>query len=86
MALMRAEIDKRTIGGLASGGTATYAHGLRGAPDAVLIRYVATQASATGWIGIAAPVDGTNVSLQNCGRANSGDIEVIAMRFHSLIQ
>lgn len=87
MALMRVNVDKRTIASIASGGTATYAHGLGGIPDAVPIRFIATLASTTAWIGgITALVDATNVSIQNCGCAASGDIEVCAMRFHSLIQ
>lgn len=88
MALMRVQIDKRTIAGLASGGTATYAHGLGAAPDAVLIRFIATLAAAgaTQWIGIAVPVNATNITLQNCGSIASGDMEVCAIRFHTIIQ
>jgi len=87
MALMNVLVDKRTIGSIASGGTSTYAHGLLGTPDAVHIRFIATLASTTSWIGgISALVDATNVSLQNCSHAASGDIEVCAVQFHSVIQ
>lgn len=86
MALMRVQVDKRTIAGLASGANATFAHLLGGVPDAVLIRFVATLASTTSWIGIAAPVDATNVTLQNIGAGAGGDMEVCTLRFHSLIQ
>jgi hypothetical protein len=87
MALMRYYIDKRTIANIAQGGTVTYAHGLPGAPDIVSIRMIATQASVTGWLGITAPIDATNVTLQNCGGgAGSGTIEVTAVRFHSIMQ
>jgi hypothetical protein len=85
MALMRREIDKRTLAGLASQGTATFAHGLAGVPDAVVIRKV--DATATlNWNLIRAIIDGTNVTLQNCGSGAGADMEVCTMRFHSLIQ
>jgi len=86
MALMRVNIEKRTIAGLAAEGTVTFAHGLGATPDVVHIRHIATLASSVSWINIAAPVDATNVTLQNFGRTTSPDMEVIAMRFHSLIQ
>jgi hypothetical protein len=87
MALMRVSIDKRTIAGLASAGTATYAHGLPGIPDVVRIRFTNAGITATtAWVLIRAPVDATNVTLQNCGAGAGTDMEVDAMVFHSLIQ
>lgn len=87
MALMRAYIDKRTVTSIASNANTTYAHGLPGTPDTVLIRYVASQASTTAWVGgISALVDVSNVTIQNCGRGGSGNLELCAIAFHSIIQ
>jgi hypothetical protein len=83
---MNVNIDKRTIANIASGGNATYAHGLPGTPDTVDIRFVATIAVTTNWIRINARVDPVNVTLYNDGTAGSGVMEVCAMQFHSLIQ
>lgn len=86
MALMRANIDKRTLAGLTTLDNVTFAHGLGGVPDAVFVRYIATVATATSWWGANAVVDGTNVTLNNPGNATSMNMEVCTLRFHSLIQ
>lgn len=86
MALMGVRIDKRTLAGLASNGTVAFAHGLGGAPDVVKIRFIATLASNTNPSQINAPIDATNVTLQNSGAAAGSNMEVITMRFHSIIQ
>jgi len=86
MALMRVNIEKRTQAALTANQTATFAHGLAGAPDAVHIRFVATLASTTNWIGVNAVVDATNVTLQNGGATTSPAMEICAVRYHSLIQ
>jgi hypothetical protein len=78
-------VDKRTIAGLASGGTATYPHGLGKAPDTVIVRWIATLATAAAVANIAALVDATNVSLQNIGSVVSPNMEVCAVVFHSLM-
>jgi hypothetical protein len=87
MALLRFYIDKRTLATIASDANINFAHGLPTIPDAVAIRFVATLASTTAWVGgIAAYIDATNVTLYNCGRATSGVLEVSTMCFHSIIQ
>jgi hypothetical protein len=86
MALMRVEIDKRTIAGLTSLDVATFAHGLLGAPHAVLVRFVLTVGAATSWYSINAQANATNVTLQNIGNTPSNDFEVCTLRYHSLIQ
>jgi len=86
MALMRYYIDKRTIAGLTTLQTATYAHGLPWAPNAKFIRYINTANTSTSWFGINAVCDATNVTLQNPGNATSPDFEVAAVCFHSIIQ
>lgn len=86
MTLMNVQIDKRTLPTIASNASATFAHGLPGAPDAVDIRFLASIATTTNWIRIVALVDGTNVSLYNDGTATSGTFEICTMTFHSLIQ
>lgn len=87
MALMRVNIDQRTIAGLAPQGTATYAHGLPVAPDAVSFRFLNVGITAAlAWNQIHALVDATNVTLQNAGAGATQDFEVTAIRYHSLIQ
>lgn len=86
MALMVVNIDKRTNAGLTSLDILTYAHGLPATPDAVYFRYIATIATATAWFGLNAAVDAANVTVRNMGDATSPDFEVVAVRFHSLIQ
>jgi len=86
MALMRVQIDKRTLAGLAADGTVAYAHGLGGAPDAVHIRFITAATATTLWVGSRAVIDATNVTINNDGGAAQPDIEVCAVRFHSLIQ
>lgn len=86
MALMRYYIDKRTLAALTSLDVATFAHGLNGMPDAVFVRYVATQATATNWIQVQAVYDATNVTLQNIGDGTTPALEVCTLRFHSMVQ
>lgn len=87
MALMRYYIDKRTLAGLASGGTATFAHGLPIAPDTVQIRFLNAGATATGNnVNMRAVIDATNVTIENAGAAASDNYEVVSIAFHSIIQ
>ncbi len=86
MALMRASIDKRTLAGLTTLDNVTFAHGLGGTPDAVFVRYIATLATSTSWFGANAVANATNVTINNPGNATGPDMEVCAIRFHSIIQ
>jgi len=90
MTLMRAYIDTRAIAGLAGGGTATFAHGLPGAPHHVFIRYVASLtnggASTTDWWGGVALFGAANVTISNPGNVASPNMEVASIQFHSIIQ
>jgi hypothetical protein len=86
MALMRYYIDKRTIAGLAADGTATYAHGLNGTPDTVQVRFIVATAVSALYRHVCAVVDATNVTINNAGAAACQDMEICAIRFHSMIQ
>jgi hypothetical protein len=86
MALMRAQIDKRTLAGLTTLDNVTFAHGLGGTPDAVIIRWIVSNATATSWYGANAVIDATNVTINNPGNATSPNMEVCTIRFHSIIQ
>ena len=86
MALMGTRIDKRTIAGLASQGTATYAHGLPGAPDSVSIRFLNVGLTAAlAWNQVHAVEDATNITLQNAGAGASQNMEVTAIVYHSAV-
>lgn len=86
MALMGVEIQRTAVPAIAAGANAVFAHGLRGAPDAVLVQYVASKAVVASWYTICAVIDANNVTLYNDGNHTSGDMVVCAMRFHSIIQ
>ncbi len=86
MALMRRYIDKRTIASLAADGTATYAHGLPGTPDTVTFRFVAAVTATALHKHLVAVIDATNVTIDNAGGGVTGDFEVCAICFHSMIQ
>jgi hypothetical protein len=86
MALMRANIDKRTLAGLTTLDNATFAHGLGGTPDAVFVRWIVSQASNTSWYGANVVYNASNVTINNPGNATSPNMEVCTVRFHSIIQ
>lgn len=77
--------DKRTIAGIASGGTATYPHGLGKTPDTVIIRWIQTLATAAAVGSIAALYDASNVTLQNIGSVLSPNMEASTIIFHSIM-
>jgi len=77
--------DKRTIAGIASGGTATYPHGLGKVPDTVVVRWNQTLATAAAVASIVPLIDASNVTLQNIGSVLSPNMEVSTIVFHSLI-
>lgn len=79
-------LDKRTIAGIAAGGTATYPHGLSKPPDTVIIRYLAIGATAASHIQIAALIDASNITLQNFGEVISPNLEVCSLVFHGIMQ
>ena len=87
MALLNTFIDSRTIGGLASNGTATFAHGLPAAPDFVIIQGIVTATGASN-AAMALPrysADATNVTLYATGLAGS-DLRVVSIVAHSIIR
>jgi len=86
MTLMRALVDKRFQAALAGNASIVFAHGLGGTPDTVDIRFTTNIPTTSGFVGITAPVDGTNVTIQNCGASPSPDMEIVSMRFHTIIQ
>jgi hypothetical protein len=86
MALMRVQIDRRTLAGLAADGTATYAHGLGGVPDTVQVRFIVATAVSALYRHVVAVIDATNVTINNAGGAACQDMEICAIRFHSMIQ
>lgn len=86
MALLGTYIDSRTLSGLATAGTVTYAHGLSAAPDFVLIQFVATIATSTNHYTLNALSDATNVTIQNSGNRTSPDFRAIAVQAHSIIR
>lgn len=85
MALLGSYIDSRTIAALTSGASASFAHGLPAAPDLVVVHENTTTNSTTG-IKLAWKSDGTNVSVYNHGTAATGTINVVSIRFHTIVR
>lgn len=86
MALLRNYIDQRTIISLAADGTASYAHGLPSAPDSVSFRIINQVTATAAEHTLRGVVNATNVTVYNNGAGASGDFEVTAIAFHSMIQ
>ena len=88
MTLMRVLVDKTSFAGLATDASITLAHGLGGIPDSVVVRSTATLASCTSnRVGACeALADGTLVTIRNGGSTTTPGLEVVSMRFHTIIQ
>lgn len=86
MALLRAYVDKRTLTELTRQDAVTFAHGLPGTPDTVDIRFLASKASTSRFIGICAVANATNITIQNAGGTTCPNMEVVSMVMHSMIQ
>ena len=77
--------DKRTLVGIGPGLMTTYAHGLPAAPDAIHIRIIQASASISSMPLLFTPVDNSNVTISNIGTGSSPNLEVCAVRFHSIV-
>lgn len=94
MAVMAVNIDKTLVAGMASGATASYFHNLPAPPDTIQVRFTVPSGATLSFVGIRAytalyttTAGATNVvQMQNTGADLSPNMEVTAIRFHSLIQ
>ena len=86
MALLGTLIDSRTLAAINTNASASFAHGLPAVPDEVSIIQISSAASATTIAQFNILWDGTNVSIYNCGSANSTALRVISKYYHSLIR
>lgn len=77
--------DKRTLVGIGAGRMTTYAHGLPAAPDAVHIRIIQSSATISIIPILFIPVDNNNVTISNIGSGSTPNLEVCAVRFHSIV-
>ena len=77
--------DKRTLAGIGPGLMATYAHGLPSAPDAIHIRIIQASATISTLPVLFTPIDNSNVTISNIGTGSSPNIEVCAVKFHSIV-
>lgn len=78
-------IDKRTLVGIGAGLVTTYAHGLPGIPDAIHIRIIQASATISTLPVLFTPVDNNNVTISNIGSGSSPNLEVCAVKFHSIV-
>lgn len=86
MALIGVRVDKRTLTELTREDAVTYTHGLPGAPDTIDVRFLASKASTSRFIGICAIANATNITIQNAGGTTCPNMEVVAMCIHTIIQ
>ncbi len=77
--------DKRTIAGLAPNASASFFHGLGKVPDVCQHRFITTLPSNVSAPLIAALVDVTGVTIQNCGGTNCPNMEVLTYTLHSIL-
>lgn len=85
MALLSTLVDQRTIAGIATTATTTFAHGLPSTPDVVLVEQIATSAT-NGAGGLDVSEDATNVTVRNNAAATSSDFRVTSIVLHSIIR
>lgn len=85
MALLGSFIDSRTVASFASNASASFAHGLPGVPDFVLVQGVGNATTAGGIIPLVS-ADATNVSLFASGSQSSPLVNVVSVVAHSIIR
>lgn len=90
MALLGTFVDSRTLATIATSGSATFAHGISGGPDFVIIQPEGTAVASSASIPHPlAQFDATNVTVYNAGQANVGGVtayRVISIKAHSIIR
>lgn len=88
MALLGTFIDVRTLATFASGGSASFAHGLPATPDMVIITQTANATNSSASIPqFAYNADATNVSVYNVGQGSgSNNPRVMSIVAHSVIR
>ncbi len=84
MALLGTLIDSRTNAAVNSNASTTFAHGLPASPDVVHVVQISSAASATNVTQFNVLWDATNVSIYNCGSANSTALKVVSVVFHAI--
>lgn len=86
MALLGKFIDQRTIAGIASSSSASFAHGLPAAPDFVIIAGFTSATVASGAAGLPSwAADATNVSLFATG-IGGNTFAITSVVAHSIIR
>lgn len=83
MALLGTLIDSRTLAGLTTADTVTYAHGLPAAPDCIIVQENTTT-NNTSNLKFSIKSDATNVSIWNYGEGTSATLRAVALVFHSI--
>lgn len=84
MALLGTYTEYRTIAGLTSAQSTSYAHSLGANPNVVVVNFIATLARSNTVALLSAQHDATNVTIRNNGNVTSPDFEVTAMVIHSV--
>lgn len=85
MALVGTHIESRTIAGLTSGESTSYAHAMGVNPDYAIIQYIQTLATSNTIALISVQHDASNVTVRNNGNVTSPNIRVVAVRIHALL-
>ena len=85
MALLGSLVDERDLDAIAAAGSYSYAHGLGGAPNYVIV-VENTTTNHTSCIKLAIKWDATNVTIYNHGTGVTATLHATAARIHSLVK
>lgn len=86
MALIGTYIETRTLAGLTSGQSTSYAHGLPSAIDFSIVTFISTLATSNTVAMISIQVDATNVTVRNNGNVTSPSMRIVNFMANSVIR
>lgn len=86
MALEGTHIESRTIAGLTSGQSTSYAHSLGVNPDYAIVQFIQTLATSNTVAMISVEHNASNVTVRNNGNVTSPNLRVVCFRIHALLR
>lgn len=86
MALLGTYIESRTIAGLTSAESTSYAHGLGASPDFAIVQFIQTLATSNTVAMISVEHNATNVTVRNNGNVTSPNLRIVVIQAHSIIR
>lgn len=86
MALLGGYIETRTLAGLTSGQSTSYAHGLPSSIDFSFVTFISTLATSNTVAMITVLTDDTNVTVRNNGNVTSPSLRIVNFMANSTIR